>query len=62
MRPVSFCLQGERHCLDARFLRHNSGLPRRSLDRALDDFDFFGNQLSAQVSDVLPELDFCGDG
>lgn len=24
------------------------------------DFDFFGNQLSAHVSDNLPELDYCG--
>jgi len=24
------------------------------------DFDFFGNQLSAHVSDDFPELDYCG--
>lgn len=24
------------------------------------DFDFFGNQLSAHISDKIPELDFCG--
>ena len=24
------------------------------------DFDFFGNQLSAHVSDNFPELDYCG--
>ena len=24
------------------------------------DFDFFGHQLSAHVSDNIPELDFCG--
>lgn len=24
------------------------------------DFDFFGNQLSAHISDELPELDYCG--
>ena len=25
------------------------------------DFDFFGNQLSAHVSDNFPELDYCGN-
>ena len=24
------------------------------------DFDFFGNQLSAHISDRIPELDYCG--
>ena len=24
------------------------------------DFNFFGNQLSAHVSDAIPELDYCG--
>jgi extradiol dioxygenase family protein len=24
------------------------------------DFDFFGNQLSAHLSDNIPELDYCG--
>ncbi|MBQ4804651.1 VOC family protein [Aquimarina sp. MMG015] len=24
------------------------------------DFDFFGHQLSAHVSDAIPELDYCG--
>lgn len=24
------------------------------------DFDFFGNQLSAHISDNFPDLDFCG--
>lgn len=24
------------------------------------DFDFFGNQLSAHISDALPTLDYCG--
>ena len=24
------------------------------------DFDFFGNQLSAHISDVIPSLDYCG--
>lgn len=31
----------------------------RSTDTWID-FDFFGNQLSAHVSDELPELDYCG--
>lgn len=31
----------------------------RSTD-AWIDFDFFGNQLSAHVSDNFPELDYCG--
>ena len=25
------------------------------------DFDFFGNQLSAHISDNIPELDYCGN-
>jgi hypothetical protein len=31
----------------------------RSTDTWID-FDFFGNQLSAHVSDNFPELDYCG--
>ncbi len=31
----------------------------RSTDTWID-FDFFGNQLSAHVSENIPELDFCG--
>jgi extradiol dioxygenase family protein len=31
----------------------------RSTDTWID-FDFFGNQLSAHISDKFPELDYCG--
>lgn len=31
----------------------------RSTERWID-FDFFGNQLSAHISDQMPELDYCG--
>ena len=31
----------------------------RSTERWID-FDFFGNQLSAHISDQIPELDYCG--
>lgn len=31
----------------------------RSTDSWID-FDFFGNQLSAHISAILPDLDFCG--
>ena len=59
-RPFHYAFKVKDIASTRRFYVEILGCPEGRSTETWIDFDLFGNQLSAHISDVLPELDYCG--
>ena len=59
-RPFHYAFKVKDIASTRRFYVEILGCPEGRSTETWIDFDLFGNQLSAHISDKLPELDYCG--
>lgn len=60
MRPFHYAFKVKDIESTRKFYLELLGCPEGRSTKSWIDFDFFGNQLSAHISETIPELDYCG--